>query len=465
MEDKIKRSYEKINISDEARERIAMEITGKERKKTTFLMSRAKVAVAACLMLALVLPTGVYAAQKIYRYFTTTVQKQGEYHVDMKMQKTEKQNSDPVKQQYIKLTADFGDDYILEKDHAMMSYQYKERKESGKDFWYELQYLDGDMQETISNYDIADHETMTINGRKAVYCDLNSVVGTKYKNEDRYKTSYSKVLYIFIEDYGYILEFAAENGLAKEDFIHLAETVTIEPTDNKDDASEYVLFSESQNASWHMKSEAATQMEEIKYYDTKEATYDHTTYRVKKVQVLDNINGLDQQAFITKHFDRKSLVTQDGKLKKYDRELLQWGDGVESPEQKVAKTEKIQSKLVYVTLEVKNSAANAQDGKFYIPSLQFVTKENGKIYAKSYDDDYNRPEKVEDALTDLGPCYVKDNLGGKSSWAVKASTGTITIQVAYLVDEDFTDGVALWLNDSGSSAEEKHCLIISQINP
>lgn len=468
MESEVKKSYEKINISDSVQKRIKQSILSdntKSKSKSVLSMSRAKVAIVACLSLAMIVPTGTYAAQKIYQYFKTTVQRSSEYNVDVKLNKTESNEkasiSDTAKQQYIKLVYDFGPEYSLEKKHdAMMCYEHKDGFESGKSFWYKLLYLDGNMEETISNYDIAINETLTIKGRKAVYSGRNSIVGTRYKNENRYKTEYGQVLYIFLEDSGYILEIVAQNGLDKEKMIYLAEGVDVQLVNSKNEASMYILFSEDQDGAWSEKVDDDVQPKEIMNYFRKETKLNGTTYKVKDVQVLDNINGLDRSGFIDNQFKMDSLVTKGGKLIKYNRELLKFGDGITEPERKVVKTEKIQSKLVYVTLELENSAANSVDGNFYIPSLQFVTKKAGKIYEMYYRDNYSRPEVVDDACIDYEPCYIEENLGGKESWAVKASKASQTIHIAYLVDEDFVDDISLWLNDYSDSNHEKCCLEI-----
>ncbi len=89
---------------------------------------------------------------------------------------------------------------------------------------------------------------------------------------------------------------------------------------------------------------------------------------------------------VTNCHQLKMRSPKDGKLKTYDREFLKLGDGINEPERKVVKTEKIQPKLVYVTLELDNSLANSTDGNFYIPSLQFITKKSGKVYEMYYKD-------------------------------------------------------------------------------
>lgn len=471
MENKIKQSYEKITISDGAKDRIEMAIVMEDRKnarpKKVYYKSRFKVAVAACLTLAVVLPTGTFAAEKLYQYYKASVKEHG-YLVDVELDKdksTTQTAKNQTAQQYVKLVTDFGSDYTLDKEagtsDGIASYNYKGGFSSGKCFWYELKYLDGDDKQVLSNYDTDKNETITINGRKAIYSRTNTIVGSKYT--DDYETSYGQVLYVFAEDYGYVLELAAQNALPKDDLINLAKSIKIEKAASKADASRYVLLSESKTSAWNIKAENAKPIKvNPEHYYTKQADYKNATFTVKDVKVLDNVKGLKKDAFLTGQFPFSSLVSSDGTLKKYDRELLKLGDGITEPEKKVIKTESVQSKLVYVTLEVKNSNALAVDSNYYVPSLQFITKKKDNLYVESYREKYNRPKMVDEALVDLMPCYLEENLGGKSSWAVRSSSGTLTLHLAYLVDEDFTDEMALWINGDAESGSEGYYLSVTK---
>lgn len=483
MDEQIKKAYKKIHISESAKNRIEMAVVMNEKKekkkRDSFIqMNRWKIAVAASLSLVLVLPAGVHAAQKIYRYFTTSVT-ENKYSVDMKMEQEESGN--PIgetsnagnKQQYIKLTVDFGRDYTIEKEikgaltnadneTALVGYSYKDGFESGKNFWYELQYLDGNQKEILSTYDVSENEVFRINGRKAVYCSYNDVVGSKYSQD--YLTCYGQTIYIFIEDYGYILEMAAQKGLAKEDFIHLAERIQISKAASISEASDYVLYSKRQKPAWNVKGENQNAVEQIEHdsYSYKQAKVGETTIKLTDVKVLDSVETLDKDAFITSHFSYKSLVGNNGRLKRYDREFVKYGDGISEPEKSVAKTEKIQPKLVYVTLEVEDATSPSGDGNYQVSSLQFVTKKDGKIYKKGYRDNYNRPMYIDDAFIDRMPCYFEESLGGKSSWFTKIKGNKMTLHFAYLVDEDQIEGMALDLNDWVSSDEGHIYLDISQ---
>lgn len=465
MERRVKESYEKINISDSARKRIIYEIENDENelsnKKSVFLLYKAKIAIIACFLLVLIMPIGVYAAGKIY-HFVMTVVKNGDYNVNMEMEKIEDNNDrdteNDIPSHYIKIVPNLGTEYeVNKKDDCVYCCEFVDGYDCGQSFWYQLCYMEFDMKETISTYDVADCEMFTVNGRTAVYSNYNDILNSEYENN---KTSYGQSLYIFMEDYGYVLVIGAQKGLSKEDLIQLVNKFEIEEVDSIKDSSEYVMFSERECSGWEEAANYSDEKNEIVNYFETQAIIGNTTYQVVDVQILDSIDTLQKEAFILNHFDMNSLVTEDGKLKKYDRELLELGDGISEPKQKVIKTEKIQPKLVYVTLDVTNSIEKSFDGKFYIPSLKFVTKKDGQVFERLYKDVYKRPEYVNDACVDLAPCYLENNLGGKSSWAVNASKGTIRIRFAYLVDEDFIDGMTLWLNDYYQSTSDPYCLDI-----
>ena len=65
---------------------------------------------------------------------------------------------------------------------------------------------------------------------------------------------------------------------------------------------------------------------------------------------------------------------------------------------------------------------------------------------------------------DSMPCYFEETLGGKSGYATKASTGKLTLHLAYMVDEDMLDGMMLDIMEGviGLDPEEYQYIDISQ---
>lgn len=491
VEDKIRKSYEKVNISDSAKNRIQMAImlddSCKKGEKTKMHTSTWKIAVAACISLALILPTGVYAAQKIYQHFTTSFSEKKQ-SVDIKMQSSESESDNGEKatnQVYLKVSADFGEDYTLSKkqeyqkytdtdgtvvevlpddeDDAMIEYQTKEGFYGGKCFWYKLYYLGENVNSKITRYNTAQNKVFTINGYKAIYSKTNDVVGSKYSSD--YILNQGQDIFIFLEDYGYMLAMSAQNGLSKDEFINLAKKIKFERVNSADEASIYADFDENEAAGWSIAMRYSDEIEEIgkaQCHD-KTANYKNCIYTVKDVKILDSIKGLKKDAFMENMFARNLITDENGKIKKYERETVQYGDGVDEPETKVTGSQDVQPKLVYITLEVENSSSIGME-KFYLPSLQLVQKKDGKIIKKYFQDNYNRPKYINNAFMDSMPCYFEETLGGKSGYATKASTGKLTLHLAYMVDEDMLDGMMLDIMEGviGLDPEEYQYIDISQ---
>lgn len=479
MEDRIRKSYEKINISEDAKKKIEMEIleensieNKRRNNRNTFQARGLKVAIAIGILLIVTVPTGVYAAQKIYNYFASS-SKNGNFSIDMEMGKN---NDIDEQQKYIKLVTDFGDDYTLMKGSdqprtytngasSILVYQSNNEAESGKDFWYQLVYLDVEEDVVVSNYDLAQNEELNINGRKALYAKSNDVLGSKYTEGD--DLSYGQMMYIFFEEYGYLLKMAAQNGLSKSDFVDLAEHIFVEEVEQENEASNYILISEDVEVpSWEegQVTDYGFEVIENSNYFNKQATfttkeydeenneifYTDTTYTVKEVKILDSISELDESAFIDGDFDYRDVVDEEGNLLKYDREKLEVGDGVDTPNRKVVATESIQPKLVYVTLEVDGFDKRKWPEQIEVPSLDFVVNENGvmKHYMNNmYDEVYVRPNNIRNAFIDNKPCYFEESLGGKLGWKADVQGEKSILHFAYLVDEDYVDGLALWFSN------------------
>ena len=57
--------------------------------------------------------------------------------------------------------------------------------ESGKSFWYQVEYMDGVQKVILNTYDVNKNEILQINGKKAVYCKYNDIVGSQYNKDQK----------------------------------------------------------------------------------------------------------------------------------------------------------------------------------------------------------------------------------------------------------------------------------------
>lgn len=471
MKQDMKHAYESIQMSKDAKTRIRQEILAGQPAKhqqplKALRNSPWKAAVAASICLALAIPTGAVAAHKIYQHFKTTVSEKG-YRVDMEMKQTATQSAAPntTPAQFLHLSADFGKDYSHEKGNdAMQCYAYKDGFEAGKDFWYELQYMDSSDKELLSTFDVDSMQEVNINGNRGVYCSYNTVVGSRYTK--KYATEYGQTLYIFLEDSGYIIAMGAQNNLPQETFFKLARSIQVQTVDSRDEASRFVLYSQQQGGAWNSSSASSQNPTPLSYsqYHTGGTAYlglKQTRYTIKEVKLLDSITSLDKNAFLSGQDRFLSHVDENGTLDRYIREDVTYGDGIQKPSMKVTGSHKVQPKLLYVTMEIDNSRAALDEDYIQVPSLNFLTYEDGNYYLRSHSNGFNRPSYIDSAFVDSMPCYFEESLGGKSSWLAKSSTGTITLHFAYLVDEDQLEHAALCLND-WTSASRCTYLDISQ---
>lgn len=473
MKQDMKHAYESIQMSEDARTRIKQEILAgqparRQRPLNALLNSPWKAAVAASICLALVVPTGAVAAHKIYQHFKTTVSEHG-YRVDMQMKQDTQANTGQTTQtstpkQFLHLSADFGENYTPEKDFGpMQCYTHKDGFDAGKDFWYELEYMDTSDEDLLSVFDVESKQEVDINGNRAIYCRYNNVVGSRYDKD--HDTDYGQTLYIFLEDTGYMISMGAQNGLSQKTFLDLARSIQIQTVDSRSEASKFVFFSKRQGGAWNYAAseETPTALTDSQYHkgDTAYLGLKEAKYTIKDVKLLDSISSLDKNAFLSGQKRFLSHISTDGTLKRYIREDVTYGDGIQRPAMKVTGSQKIQPKLLYVTMEIQNSFAALDEDYIQVPSLRFLTYKDGQYYLKSRTG-FNRPSYIDDAFIDNMPCYLEESLGGKSGWFAKSSGGTITLHFAYLVDEDQLEHAALCLNDWVSSSTRSTYLDISQ---
>ena len=492
MDNKIKKSYNKIQMSQNARERIYTQIMDSEEEAGRWsaegrrrgnlhgknVLSGWKVAVAACLGLALVIPTGVYAAGKISEYLTVTIG-QNKYQAKISVNKSDgaleaselsedktsegKVSKKPEK--YIQVKADFGGDYkfiddsidyyvdengnvktekckIEEGQDGMYSYSHKNGFDAGKDFYYDVIYMDVSKDAILKLYDKAYVKEITVKGHKALLCESNTVQGSRYTSD--HDTDYTIDLFVFYEEYGYVINFGGMQGLGKEKVISLAESISVTEA-AKDHASRYEYLSRLQKADMYQNQEEKKKKEitvPVKGVNQQIAYYG-LSCQVTDVKISSKVKDTDIEKYNSDFFSKKTgLWDEKGKLKSYIRENIKAGDGVSHPERAVTGTEKVQPKMVYVTMKVKAR----RDATFQLPEVNFLEREGTKYYNNGnlLYWQYNRPKKIEDALIDFMPCYFKETAGEKGFWLKEMKKGEVqTYHFAYMVDGDMTDYMIL----------------------
>lgn len=448
--DTIKEMYQELKAPEVAVERL-LEIPEHKEKRRQGRIMVWKLAVA-CLLAVIIIPTGTFAAGKLSQYFQSRTTQEG-YQVSMDIQKTGEGGD--LKEKYVKVICDFGTDYTLEKssnEDKDKSYSHKDGFDAGKDFWYRLIQVDEE-KTILPSYDVEKLEEKTIGSHKAVYYKVNSIIGSQYsKDED---TTYNQRLFIFYDEYGYIVEIDGMQKLGEKGILTLGEKVSLKET-SKEKADAFILLSQylkndltSDRVQDTSLLETKKESGSVKSMDEK-VEDDGYTFQVAEVKVTDSIQNMDQKSFIDT-LSQKLLWNKSGVLRSYERENLQFGDGITAPERKVIGRERIKPKFVQVTMKVKHE--KGQTDLIDLPELEFLERrEDGYYFSKCYDK-AKRPDYIEDAFIDQMPCYFKETKGGQSFYLVDdVNKGEEkTLHFAYLVDEDMTD--CMYLRVAGWSEE------------
>lgn len=486
MENKIKDSYSQIRMPENSKEQIRRDILdlavpeksirtgrrgeeGSSRRKFTFGW---KAGLAACLSLALVIPTGVYAAQKLSQYFSVNINKEN-YLAEINLEKPEAVETAAAQEEvlskenmkYIRVETDFGKDYTEDKNvyyvqdeegkvtehqekieegkDGNYSFSYKDGYDAGKNFYYDVIYMDQEGDSVLKLYDQSHMKEIMVNGHKAFLCQSAGVQGSQY-NPER-DTDYMINVYVFYEEYGYIINFCGMQGLGEERLIALAEKTKVTEC-SKSKACRYQYLSlYYRGHSDHLDADNTKQeiTGQVKMVGEKLEDKDSGfTYQVTDVAVSSKIKDMDRTK-IDNSLIPAGVVLWDkkGNLQSYIREAITEGDGVSKPGQTVSGSEKVQLKMVYVTMKVK---ANKDKELFDLPDIKFLEREGGNYYDTDLYGQYNRPEKIATTLMDFAPCYFRETEGGKGFRIKEMKKGEEqTYHFAYLVDEDMTDKMFL----------------------
>ncbi len=474
-ENRIKTGYESISISDESRKRIQDTITSGAspfRRVNRFRL-RWQVAVAAGVLVAvLLIPTAVYAAGNLF--FKASVDRNG-YQVSVHLDNPKKAglSSSPVvsgtaangdsnsdsdkKNKFIRVDADFGKEYSLEvvdiSEIDYISYEYhfnhnKKRSNICKDFFYRVYRVDTDKQDVFNLNNQSAMKELLIDGHKALLTTADTVSGTAYEYD--YDSRYTINLFIFYEEYGYIVNLCGMQGLGTDEVIRLAGKLYVtECSENA--ASGFMLLSRYKSA-YEIRHSSTSEIEvKAPVYRVGEPIKTPSgTFEVLDIEVSDKMAMLKRSDFNSKQLCENipELWGKGGKLSIYTRERVEEGNGILEPESKVVDKENIQLKAVNVTMK-------ASDFGSEFPYMQFYEEEDGHLYDTNLYYQYNRPEFVKDARSDFMPFYYRETQGGKSFYFRDFKVGEPGIyHFSYICDGDLVDKMYLKFGGEFFSQED-----------
>ena len=172
------------------------------------------------------------------------------------------------------------------------------------------------------------------------------------------------------------------------------------------------------------------------------------SYHINKIEVRDNLNGLDQKGYQTDVLEKLKAgigVDQNLNLLPYERETIAFGDGYENSEQYVTQTETVAPKLVLVTMTIKNISYEDDDDMLPIANpLSYIKEADDQLEfdcREFYRVDQNIYYRANMQI------WISNSEGGSWFYAKKMKKGdSVTLQLGYLIDEDMLDEMVMEFN-------------------
>lgn len=464
---------EKEQLKRSVLEKMQKELNKKQHNKR-YQWKTWKMAAAAATA-AIIIPSGVFAADKIAQYFHSEVKTNG-YQVDMKIEKehvsesietaNKQENNNTsleaetvTKAQPVILECEMPKDYTMkeEKGEGWYDFCHKQGFDAGKEFSVELIQVDRTEDKKFRLDDIGTQEEIKINENNGVYAKFNGIVGSRYTKETE-PTSYTQRVVVFYEKQGYILQVYAMGGIKKETLLEYISGITLNPCEKGKESSsillsDYIKYSEPEYST-ALRTIAAKHV----VPQNKAVLFNGIEYEVKQVQVSDTLEtiikdagkGMSDSANIWKR--RLEYSDKNGKLKTYTRETIENGNGRTTPCSRVVGTKDVAQKFVLVELRVKNTTKEMKKDIQVCLDMNYMSEKNGAYVFDTAS--YCRPKAVEDCQLDQLPQYFRETDGGKGFYLKDLEAGQEEVcHIGYFVDEDYLDKMFLEI-DGGCSYTE-----------
>lgn len=341
--------------------------------------------------------------------------------------------------------------YPDEKTTWQLSYEGETSYAIGSALWVMDESANADRLE--STY-VSNSENLTIGEHSAVYIE--------------YSNGKMPEIFVFYPDEYYTAQFFL-NGISKDDAVSVLENVTLEETgETLTTADVYATWSRLVGTAEETMEDADAAAEK-EYSISGEAmdaalavgdawTDDTLTIALTDVQVADDLSLLGDAAALDESFS--SQVGEDGKLLDNTIEYVKRGDGVDTQDETV-REETVAQKLLYLTFAyTNNGVGTAEDVLFYYncfnlsedgDSYVLVDNTTRALHGKAVDWDYTRQSSDAAASVEMGWFDVTggaDQNGSNYISSIEPGE-TVTLHVAFLVNEDQLDGLYIAIGGCG----------------
>jgi hypothetical protein len=210
------------------------------------------------------------------------------------------------------------------------------------------------------------------------------------------KTDYSKELIVYYNEYGYVLEILAQTDVSDDNLLKIAENHELIQCSKEE--SEVLIPAKIQDKAKANNTSPTVALADTSPFD--ESTFlnigdsfagqsayspvrynsPNLRYTVKNVEIKDSIAGLDASSFSYNYDDVKQLVDANGTFKPYVEKQIAKGNGKSSVDTIVGETTS-NLKLVYVTMNVKNTTDNLVNQVSMIPFICCLKNTDGRLSA------------------------------------------------------------------------------------
>lgn len=351
-------AFKSIEASQEFKEKLMNITNNTPKKKSKKVLKITSVLVAAAVVA--VSSISVYAGITLYNMHT---EQNGKYAQTLVLEKSENNNllsKNNKKPKYLKIDFDYmPKNYVKMSDTTKVCYSLNDCRNGGiSSLLYDVSNQD---KITDERTNIIDSQLVTVNGHQALYLQTTP----KLPYDDEHPT-FDKDLYIYLDEYDYLLYIYGGTDLSKEEILKIAESATVTECSK---AESSVIIEWQDNAF----AEPTTE-EDANYSITSYVPKDKNTFfdigksitlncvdfdgndhkldiTVNSVEIANNVNMVPDESF------KEKFTDGSGKIKPLEVKLYNAGDGVntltsfETPDE----IKNYDLKFVYETVTYKNS--------------------------------------------------------------------------------------------------------------
>ena len=331
---------------------------------------------------------------------------------------------------------------------------YIQEDENGGYFINQPRVMDMTESSWTQNF-VTEHEMISVGGRDCLYIATQNGTDANWIWKD---------LCIPFPEFNRIVLVQAWGYAPKEELIKIAEGISLTPAGGTESAagldlwSDYVAYkstdmaddeSEEHQYRYTASKEEMQNLHEVgeTYVSIFSDDYRGLEIRVADVQITDNAALL--RGDITEGA-WKALIMPDGTFGQATREYYREGDGVNTLSE-VVRTEDVDMKLVFVTLEYINTGNTDMENVYYWASLEQIEEKGGMyMFVEHMSEDADWWDYNPATLGTGEMFYYDVGNGQRKNYIPSIRAGeSQTVHVAWLVGEDETDNLYLSTCDYG----------------